>query len=424
MCNILKAYQFSLGYRPGKHNQVADALSRLPLPATEDDFDKCRLIEPGDVEVYFIGASGIYQTRLLSEKSASDISASDKSAVQVANIVPSPFNCPLVSLCQPTTDDVAERLWFTVQHTLPRVPEYSAMSHNDSSEIVDCVSVVRGVMSGQLEPGVVLYGSPIVVSNTVRAKLVTAADECRLAPINPPAPMHTASDVSDPPVTPAADADANGYSSVAADPLAAAHRFGDTLCQRRDVEWASAQQEDPLARASIRYVQHENDGSTEIFSLSELENNTFDIQQVKRIASQGALLELSTGAVLLVKRETTPTAHRPARVSGKFERLSGDENTRVYVPFLLRPWALDSVHKEGFHLGENVTLASAKRYYWWIGMSASVKWWIRHCIICQAAKNLPPSAALVVGFTPASIFARGDGIVRYFRASAKNTERQ
>ena len=98
-------------------------------------------------------------------------------------------------------------------------------------------------------------------------------------------------------------------------------------------------------------------------------------------------MELSTGAVLLVKRETTPPARRPARVSGKFERLLGDENTRVYVPFLLRPWALDSVHKEGFHLGENVTLASAERYYWWIGMSASVKWWIRHCIVCQAAKS-------------------------------------
>ena len=122
------------------------------------------------------------------------------------------------------------------------------MSHNDISEIVDCVSAVRGVMSGQLEPGVVIYGFPIVASNTVRANVVAATDECRLALINPPAPMHTASDVSDPSVTPADDADANGYLSLAAEPLAAAHRFGETLCQRRDVEWASAQQEDPLAR--------------------------------------------------------------------------------------------------------------------------------------------------------------------------------
>ena len=62
MCDILKAYQFSLGYRPGKHNQVADALSRLPLPATTDGVDKCRLIEPGDVEVCYKGASGIQQS--------------------------------------------------------------------------------------------------------------------------------------------------------------------------------------------------------------------------------------------------------------------------------------------------------------------------------------------------------------------------
>ena len=80
-------------------------------------------------------------------------------------------------------------------------------------------------------------------------------------------------------------------------------------------------------------MQHENDGSTENCSPSELENSTFDIQQVKIIASQGALLERSTGAVLLVERETTPPARRPARVSGKVERLVGDENARVHVPF-------------------------------------------------------------------------------------------
>ena len=133
--------------------------------------------------------------------------------------------------------------------------------------------------------------------------------------------------------------------------------------QRRDVEWASAQQEDPLARASVRYVQHGNGGSTEVFLLSELEKRYFGTQQVKRIASEGTLLELSTGAILLVKRETTPPAHRPAYVCGEFKRSLGDENTRAYVPFLLRPWPLDSVHEESFHLSENVTLASAERYY-------------------------------------------------------------
>ena len=127
---------------------------------------------------------------------------------------------------------------------------------------------MRGVTIGQLKSGGVLDDCPIVASNTVRSKRATTADECHLAPINPPTPMHPASESVDSSVTPAAESDAYGYSSVATDPLAAAHRFGETLCQRRDVEWASAQQEDPLARASIRYVQHENDWSTEKFSLS------------------------------------------------------------------------------------------------------------------------------------------------------------
>ena len=69
-------------------------------------------------------------------------------------------------------------------------------------------------------------------------------------------------------------------------------------------------------------------------------------------------MKLADGTPLFVKRSTKPPPQRPACVSGKFERLLGDETTRVYVPFLLRPSVSDSVHKQGFHLGENVTLAS------------------------------------------------------------------
>lgn len=40
MCNVLNAYQFPLGYRPGKNNQIVVSLSRLPLSAIVDDHDK------------------------------------------------------------------------------------------------------------------------------------------------------------------------------------------------------------------------------------------------------------------------------------------------------------------------------------------------------------------------------------------------
>lgn len=65
---------------------------------------------------------------------------------------------------------------------------------------------------------------------------------------------------------------------------------------------------------------------------------------------------------LLIKKPASSPKPREGRKSGKFERLLGDEPNRVYVPFLLRPWALDAVHKEGCHLGEAVTLASLEIY--------------------------------------------------------------
>ena len=65
-------------------------------------------------------------------------------------------------------------------------------------------------------------------------------------------------------------------------------------------------------------------------------------------------MKLADGKSFLVKRSTKPPPQRPARVRGKFERLLGDETTRVYVPFLLCLWVLDSMHKKGLYPGDNV----------------------------------------------------------------------
>ena len=46
-------------------NTNADALSHLPLPAIADDLQpRHRLTDPSDLDVYFVGASGIYPSRL------------------------------------------------------------------------------------------------------------------------------------------------------------------------------------------------------------------------------------------------------------------------------------------------------------------------------------------------------------------------
>ena len=64
-----------------------------------------------------------------------------------------------------------------------------------------------------------------------------------------------------------------------------------------------------------------------------------------------------------------------------------DEPVRTYVPLLLRPWVMDCAHEEAVHLREKVTLGLLHRFYWWIGMAESVKWWVRRCDTCQARKS-------------------------------------
>ena len=41
------------------------------------------------------------------------------------------------------------------------------------------------------------------------------------------------------------------------------------------------------------------------------------------------------------------------------------------------------------HLGTSRTLRTLERFYWWIGMSVCTRWWLRHCLKCQARKTPP-----------------------------------
>ena len=39
------------------------------------------------------------------------------------------------------------------------------------------------------------------------------------------------------------------------------------------------------------------------------------------------------------------------------------------------------------HLNTTRTLRVLERFYWWIGMNVCTRWWLRHCLTCQARKT-------------------------------------
>ena len=54
----------------------------------------------------------------------------------------------------------------------------------------------------------------------------------------------------------------------------------------------------------------------------------------------------------------------------------------------MRPWVMQAwFSTASCHLGTTRTLRMLKRFYWWIGMSICTRWWLRHCLKCQARKT-------------------------------------
>ena len=74
---------------------------------------------------------------------------------------------------------------------------------------------------------------------------------------------------------------------------------------------------------------------------------------------------------------------------GRAARLRSDEPVCIYVPLLMRPWIMQACHSmASCHLGTTRTLRMLERFIWWIGMNVCTRWWLRHCLKCQARKNL------------------------------------
>ena len=174
-----------------------------------------------------------------------------------------------------TSNEVNAQVWSAVQSNIYNLPvEYAKnvdvigpfkIPECSSNCSVPCVAVV-----GQLGSGVIIDACPVGPSTPVRSDELADAKEFRLATTNIPNPKQSNEAVLDPLAESAAQQGVEESKSVSVDRPDAAHRYGEKLCQRSDVEWATGQREDPLASAAMRYVKTESEDSAPAFVRSEL----------------------------------------------------------------------------------------------------------------------------------------------------------
>ncbi|XP_030845845.1 uncharacterized protein LOC115925941 [Strongylocentrotus purpuratus] len=76
----------------------------------------------------------------------------------------------------------------------------------------------------------------------------------------------------------------------------------------------------------------------------------------------------------------------------RWESDDGKEvNWKTVLPKSLRSVALADLHdaKTGVHLGVNKTLHKLQRRFYWVGLAADVRSWVRKCTVCARSKNPP-----------------------------------
>ena len=101
-----------------------------------------------------------------------------------------------------------------------------------------------------------------------------------------------------------------------------ARQFGERLCEKSASDWSSLQLKDDTAKIAVDFILA---GVSAGDITEEVIPDTVDKSEVKRLVSQGELLELPDSSKILVKRPSVEPAHRIDRNPGRFERLLGDE---------------------------------------------------------------------------------------------------
>ena len=97
----------------------------------------------------------------------------------------------------------------------------------------------------------------------------------------------------------------------------------------------------------------------------------------------------------------------------------------------MRPWVMQACCSiASCHLGTTHTLLMLERSYWWISMDICTRWWLHHCLKCQALKTsrltvrwpiismpLPEGPGIAVSvdcFGPLPVTSRGNAYILVF----------
>ena len=203
----------------------------------------------------------------------------------------------------------------------------------------------------------------------------------------------------------------------------------DCVQSFRAVDWAREQQQESECVAAMRFLSRGSPSPPppDLLTLdAPLRSPRLD--DVLALAAKTRLHTTDDNVTLLVHKSAPSPV---GRSGGRTTRLPNTGVPRVYVPMLMRPWVLRACHTHAFfHLGVHRTQRLLERFYWWIGVDRSVRWWLRSCLVCQARKTsrqtarwpiiampLPQGPGTVVGvdfFGPLPLTAKGNSYILLF----------
>ena len=416
---FLSAYSFILKYRKGKSNGNADFLSRLPQPATEADrTGPNRLTGPDTVGIYLIRPCGFTPC----EPSTPGIG--------LGGLVPPPSRpIPTIQPLPFATDDFTDfrllgpRLERPGSSPLPNTFVGPVSAHRTVDEPPPCLekaAVDTGAPPGSasrppvVSPpstiGATIPAPPDLISSRTRHRAAAATGTPRAAidygfgrrpqptASNTPTPTRR---TSAPPATarprplpttpPSATAPAqpapptpptNPSLPTPSSPVPPSEpdvtpdddpHLLARIEHRTSSDWAREQRAEPLCSAVIRFLSLGSPSPPPPDLLDFIPSaRRPQLSDVLALAAKSTLHRTDDDTALLVQRPPNPPPTTP----------------RIYVPRLMRPWVLQTCHATtSLHLGVTRTVRMMARFFWWVGMDVSARWWIRRCLMCQARKT-------------------------------------